>query len=180
MRWTALWSTLNQPKIRRMPSHWTNLNSENQIYVLSQIHKTEGVWGKKKCMYFPLHQVSIPAITNPQFLRAGVLHPVSVNFPWMYHLSSSKNRNPSESLQGKILSFLDFEWCDLLSHLFFCAYFHLTLSFACVSTEPPNGPVCTASAGLGTGFWQLHEWRKQDSRASWRLHIRHSAKTEGR
>lgn len=50
---------------------------------------------------FWLHQVSVPVIWDTQLLWKGVLHPVSVNFPGVYHLNPTQSWNPSEGLQGE-------------------------------------------------------------------------------
>lgn len=52
-------------------------------------------------LFFWLHQVSVPVIWDTQLLWKGVLHPVSVNFPGVYHLNPTQSWNPSESLQGE-------------------------------------------------------------------------------
>lgn len=68
---------------------------------------------------FHILQVSVSVVNNLQFLWEGVLHPFSINLPWVHHPNPAQNRNPAESVQGELLTSL---------HIFFILFFFLLLS----------------------------------------------------
>lgn len=102
MRWRRLRSTSSHPKIRTTQSHWTSLNSESKCRPRKSQFQNVCLLSLSSCSCtFLFPKVSLPAVPNPQFLRKGVLHPLSINLWWMYLLHPPESWNPSESVYGE-------------------------------------------------------------------------------
>lgn len=167
MNWKESRSTCNCPKTKTRPSPWTSPSSKSSLWTRTAMSKSH----HPSSHFFWLHQVSVPVIWDTQLLWKGVLHPVSVNFPGVYHLNPTQSWNPSESLQGEP----DTALSSMTPRLILppAPHFLPAPDFAGQS-ECFKGPRPRA------GFWQLNERRESFSRAGGRLHFGHPAKAEGR